>query len=130
MHSDIFLKKQTAGVCNIIIILLSCFRDSQTAKSTCGCRCFLLGTPEGTRIPDLPLRRRTLYPTELLAHIFRNLNIVTENSETVNKIRVIFSHGAHILSGKEVIAVNENQNTNRDLDDLIFEDEDYAPSQR
>ena len=27
------------------------------------------GTPEGIRIPDLPLRRRTLYPTELLAHI-------------------------------------------------------------
>ena len=27
------------------------------------------GAPEGTRIPDLPLRRRTLYPTELLAHI-------------------------------------------------------------
>ena len=27
------------------------------------------GAPEGTRTPDLPLRRRTLYPTELLARI-------------------------------------------------------------
>ena len=27
------------------------------------------GTPEGIRIPDLPLRRRTLYPAELQAHI-------------------------------------------------------------
>ena len=27
------------------------------------------GTPEGIRIPDLPLRRRTLYPAELLAHV-------------------------------------------------------------
>ena len=27
------------------------------------------GAPEGIRIPDLPLRRRTLYPAELLAHI-------------------------------------------------------------
>ena len=27
------------------------------------------GTPEGIRIPDLPLRRRTLYPAELLGRI-------------------------------------------------------------
>ena len=26
------------------------------------------GTPEGIRIPDLPLRRRTLYPAELRVH--------------------------------------------------------------
>ena len=26
------------------------------------------GTPEGTRTPDLLLRRQLLYPTELLAH--------------------------------------------------------------
>ena len=29
----------------------------------------IYGAPEGIRIPDLPLRRRMLYPTELLAHI-------------------------------------------------------------
>ena len=29
----------------------------------------VFGAPVGIRIPDLPLRRRTLYPTELLAHI-------------------------------------------------------------
>ena len=28
-----------------------------------------IGTPEGIRIPDLPLRRRTLYPAELLVHV-------------------------------------------------------------
>ena len=28
------------------------------------------GAPERTRISDLPLRRRTLYPTELRAHVF------------------------------------------------------------
>ena len=27
------------------------------------------GAPEGIRIPDLPLRRRTLYPAELRAHL-------------------------------------------------------------
>ncbi len=31
------------------------------------------GALEGIRIPDLPLRRRTLYPAELQAHIFRPL---------------------------------------------------------
>ena len=30
----------------------------------------LFGTPEGIRIPDLPLRRRTLYPAELLGHVY------------------------------------------------------------
>ena len=29
----------------------------------------LFGALEGIRIPDLPLRRRTLYPAELLEHI-------------------------------------------------------------
>ena len=32
--------------------------------------CSGFGTPEGIRIPDLPLRRRTLYPAELLGHIY------------------------------------------------------------
>ena len=32
-------------------------------------QCLGSGTPEGIRIPDLPLRRRTLYPAELLGHI-------------------------------------------------------------
>ncbi len=34
----------------------------------------LFGALEGIRIPDLPLRRRTLYPAELQAHIRYNLN--------------------------------------------------------
>lgn len=29
----------------------------------------MLGTPEGTRTPDLLIRSQSLYPTELLAHI-------------------------------------------------------------
>ena len=33
------------------------------------------GTPEGTRTPDLLLRRQLLYPPELLAHI--ELNIIS-----------------------------------------------------
>ena len=29
----------------------------------------VFGVPEGSRTPDLSLRRRTLYPTELLRHL-------------------------------------------------------------
>ena len=31
----------------------------------------IFGAPKGIRIPDLPLRRRTLYPAELPAHMHR-----------------------------------------------------------
>ena len=31
------------------------------------------GTPEGTRTPDLLLRRQLLYPTELLAHLLERV---------------------------------------------------------
>ena len=33
------------------------------------------GTPEGTRTPDLLLRRQLLYPAELLAHVERVMGI-------------------------------------------------------
>ena len=33
----------------------------------------LNGTPEGTRTPDLLLRRQLLYPAELLAHILERV---------------------------------------------------------
>ena len=36
----------------------------------------LFGALEGIRIPDLPLRRRTLYPAELQAHIRYNSNLL------------------------------------------------------
>ena len=44
----------------------------------------LHGAPEGIRIPDLPLRRRTLYPAELPAHIcvtVNAMNIIPYNRE-------------------------------------------------
>ncbi len=40
------------------------------------------GTPEGIRIPDLPLRRRTLYPAELLGHtpvLYPKLGLLSMN---------------------------------------------------
>ena len=41
------------------------------------------GVPEGSRTPDLSLRRRTLYPTELLAH---NITIVYDGLRFVKKL--------------------------------------------
>ena len=35
-----------------------------------------LGTPEGTRTPDLLIRSQSLYPTELPAHILGDCNII------------------------------------------------------
>ena len=41
------------------------------------------GVPKGIRTPDLSLRRRTLYPTELLAH---NITIVYDGLRFVKKL--------------------------------------------
>ena len=46
-------------------------QKQSAAKATL---CFF-GAPEGIRIPDLPLRRRTLYPAELQMHINYKCNI-------------------------------------------------------
>lgn len=43
----------------------------------------VFGVPEGSRTPDLSLRRRTLYPTELLAH---NITIVYDGLRFVKKL--------------------------------------------
>ena len=43
-------------------------RCIESFSSICPAKKF--GTPEGTRTPDLLLRRQLLYPAELLAHIF------------------------------------------------------------
>ena len=43
----------------------------------------VFGVPKGIRTPDLSLRRRTLYPTELLAH---NITIVYDGLRFVKKL--------------------------------------------
>ena len=50
-------------------IFLTPFRIPFAAKQNSPEGLFRLGAPKGIRTPDLSLRRRTLYPTELLAHI-------------------------------------------------------------
>ena len=45
----------------------------------------VFGVPKGIRTPDLSLRRRTLYPTELLAH---NINIVYYGFQFVKEIEL------------------------------------------
>ena len=92
----------------------------------------LFGTPERTLTSDLPLRRRMLYTTELLGRISYR-NIVTKNFQTVNKTRGIFSNLGHILSSslfERRIGMPENDENYADVDDLIFQDEEYSPSER
>ena len=43
----------------------------------------VFGVPKGIQTPDLSLRRRTLYPTELLAH---NITIVYDGLRFVKKL--------------------------------------------
>jgi hypothetical protein len=43
----------------------------------------VFGVPKGIRTPGLSLRRRTLYPTELLAH---NITIVYDGLRFVKKL--------------------------------------------
>ena len=38
--------------------------------------CEPTGTPKGNRTPDLLLRRQLLYPTELLAHVYANNDVL------------------------------------------------------
>ena len=43
------------------------------------------GGPRGIRTPDPTLRRRVLYPTELLTHYFWTIIIITQKSYVVNE---------------------------------------------
>ena len=44
---------------------------------------FLIGTPKGTRTPDLLIRSQSLYPTELSAHVafLKRLNTIAHLSQ-------------------------------------------------
>ena len=62
------------------------------------------GTPEGIRIPDLPLRRRTLYPAELRGQIRRSCTLKRDNCQPKkvvkpSRILLIFPGKPHILGG-------------------------------
>ena len=78
------------------------------------------------------LRRRTLYPGELRGHNVTQ-SIVPKKSPPVNKIRHIFPNAAHIVLGKprerrDMMEYCYDQE--RDLDDLIFDEDDGYPSER
>ena len=76
-----------------------------------------------------------LYPTELLVHIQLGYPcIVAEKRFSVNKLPHIFCPMEHILSGRLRLeggsAVRETDDSTVDLEDLLFEDEDWHPSER
>ena len=64
---------------------------TRTQLNRNGTKCVrVVGTPEGTRTPDLLIRSQSLYPTELLAHT--HFSQMPEYSTTsLKKMQVLFS---------------------------------------
>ena len=118
-HTPARIRKIQVGVCwksNVVFSLKTMKRTkeiervkkSKSAENTVFSALF--GTPERTLTSALSLRRRSLYTTELLGHIYEmqtanqpgyrriSWNIVTENKFFVNRtILQLLGHQGHIL---------------------------------
>ena len=84
---------------------------------------------------NLPLRRRVLYPAELLRRVMRNSFIsLLKKFRIVKKNRHIFRLGWNILSNSLLRKEHRNMLTlvmePGDLDDMIFDEYDGGPSER
>ena len=103
----------------------------------------LFGTLKRTLTSDLPLRRRPLYTTELLGHIYPS--IVPKKAGSVNrpmeKEKSFLSQNPTSFSSSATYTVitcfrKEERNMGsgnqpvEDLDDWLFGDEDWLPSDR
>ena len=95
----------------------------------------LSGVPEGIRTSDPTLRRRVLYPAELLRRVMRDSFIsLLKKFRIVKKNRHIFRVGWNILSNSLLRKEHRNMLTlvmePGDLDDMIFDEYDGGPSER
>ena len=71
IQTFICFKKSIICISHVYILLIYQFQKTFPFNKKLHCnRSGAFGTPEGIRIPDLPLRRRTLYPAELLGHVW------------------------------------------------------------
>ena len=94
-------------------------------------RPLFFGTPEGIRIPDLPLRRRTLYPAELPGHALHYCN--GNLFACQQKRRDFFAGTAYTVRKalwKGGLPMTESKEKDVDLDDWLFAGEEYHPSER
>ena len=91
----------------------------------------IFGTPEGIRIPDLPLRRRTLYPAELLGRMpLYSTQILFCCQENPAHFLAAGAYNAQVVFLKGGLAMRESTDPRADLDDLIFDEDAGGPSQR
>ena len=88
------------------------------------------GTPEGIRTSDLPLRRRPLYPAELLVHtriLYPQNKLLSTNSCGFFAPSHIYCQVSFVQGVKNM---KECDDYTVDLDDLIFDPEEYHESER
>ena len=91
----------------------------------------IFGTPEGIRIPDLPLRRRTLYPAELLGHVLvYSIQLFSSCQENLTHFSYAFAYNAQVVFLKGAGIMRESNDPKADLEDLIFDEDAGGPSQR
>ena len=88
------------------------------------------GTPGETRTHYLTLRRRTLYPGELRGRVC--YSIVPKKIHSVNEKPTHFSHiaaynGKMILQGGKRM---DKKDVYFDVDDYIFADQEWQPSEK
>ena len=89
------------------------------------------GTPEGIRIPDLPLRRRTLYPAELLGHMpVYSTQLSSPCQENPAHFLLSYAYNAQVVFLKGAGYMRESNDPKADLEDLIFDEDAGGPSQR
>ena len=92
---------------------------------------FFFGTPEGIRIPDLPLRRRTLYPAELLGRVpVYSTQLFSFCQENLTHFTHVFAYNAQVVFLKGEGSMRESNDPKADLEDLIFDEDAGGPSQR
>ena len=90
-----------------------------------------IGTPEGIRIPDLPLRRRTLYPAELLGRVsVYSTQLFSFCQENLTHFPQTFAYNAQVVFLKGAGSMRESNDPKADLEDLIFDEDAGGPSQR
>ena len=60
-------KQQSTGLLHLIVRVLPSLTKNKKPDTRLGI--WFIGTPKGTRTPDLLIRSQSLYPTELSAHV-------------------------------------------------------------
>ena len=80
--------RQSAGLSDLVFRVP--FYHGIKQKRESGCSLFFVGTPKGTRTPDLLIRSQSLYPTELSAHADSRLTCLNMIAHEIEKCKYFF----------------------------------------